>query len=193
MEELLATAAPGPIVTFNISGYGSSALLLTQRGISSILLPGLSYDAVVSRINRFHAAQRIAVDADAGIEERIAAQHAQLEILGWLWDNAAEPVLASLGHDGPPNGAVWPRVWWAPGGLLGLLPIHAAGHHTDRGGRRTVMDRVVSSYTPTVRSLRYARQRVGQNAILADQALIVAMSGRRQGLDDGELRMCRWR
>jgi hypothetical protein len=34
--------------------------------------------------------------------------------------------------------------WWVPGGLLGLLPLHAAGYHTDPAaapGRLTVMDR----------------------------------------------------
>ena len=36
---------------------------------------------------------------------------------------------------------------------MGLLPIHAAGHHDDPchgPGQRTVIDRVVSSYTPTI-------------------------------------------
>ncbi|MGB9227961.1 CHAT domain-containing protein [Mycobacterium sp.] len=72
-------------------------------------------------------------------------------------------------------------MWWAPGGLMGLLPIHAAGHHGDPSGdpgRRAVIDRVISSYTPTITALRYARHR----PVLppADQdtsppALIVAM------------------
>src|SRR6185436_5751086 len=46
-----------------------------------------------------------------------------------------------------------PRIWWAPGGLLGSLPLHAAGVATDG-----VIDRVVSSYTPTISALRYARR-----------------------------------
>lgn len=62
---------------------------------------------------------------------------------------------------------------------MGLLPIHAAGHHGDpddpRG--RAVIDRVISSYTPTIGALRHARR----PATLADSqqatppALIVAM------------------
>jgi len=36
-------------------------------------------------------------------------------ILGWLWDAAVSPVLATLPADGP----VPPRVWWLPTGLLG--------------------------------------------------------------------------
>jgi hypothetical protein len=69
-------------------------------------------------------------------------------------------------------------VWWAPGGLLSLLPLHAAGHHTmpsDSGYRtRTVLDRVVSSYTPTIGALRYARRHTGPPTP-QDRSLIVAM------------------
>ena len=88
-------------------------------------------------------------------------------------------MLDALGyHCQPAPGAAWPRVWWAPGGLLGLLPVHAAGHHTEvpagDQARRTVMDRVVSSCTPTVRALRYARQHAPA-AGAAGRALIVAM------------------
>ena len=44
---------------------------------------------------------------------------------------------------------------------LSFLPLHAAGYNQEPPGldgrRRTVMDRVISSYTPTVRGLGYAR------------------------------------
>lgn len=89
-----------------------------------------------------------------------------LGILEWLWDVAAGPVLDALNYrgpqvDGPAFPFGWPQVRWVPGGLLGQLPIHAAGHHrepTGADGRpRTVIDRVVSSYTPTLRALHYSR------------------------------------
>ncbi|NED00616.1 CHAT domain-containing protein, partial [Streptomyces sp. SID6648] len=103
-------------------------------------------------------------------------------VLEWLWDNAAGPVLGLLGHDRRPSAeADWPRVWWVPGGVLGLLPLHAAGHHTDPADdarRRTVLDRVVSSYTPTVRALRHARRTSGGRVLPPDasvRGLIVAM------------------
>ncbi|MYX40196.1 hypothetical protein GTW59_03695, partial [Streptomyces sp. SID89] len=67
-----------------------------------------------------------------------------------------EPVLERLGLLDAPAGEEWPRLWWSPGGALAALPLHAAGHHD---GRRSVLDRVVSSYTPTVRALAYARAR----------------------------------
>lgn len=54
----------------------------------------------------------------------------------------------------PPADRPWPRIWWAPVGSLSLLPLHAAGHH--RGGP-VLLDRVVSSTTPTIRALGHAR------------------------------------
>ena len=95
-----------------------------------------------------------------------------------MWDNAAEPVLSALGYySEPPHGEAWPHVWWAPGGPFSLLPIHAAGYHSEalgQQGKRTVMDRVISSYTPTIRALRYAHQHA--RALAGDgNALIIAM------------------
>ncbi|MCX0245278.1 CHAT domain-containing protein [Streptomyces drozdowiczii] len=82
--------------------------------------------------------------------------------LGRLWDTVAEPVLGHLGLDAQPAaGEPWPRLWWCPTGLLSFLPLHAAG----RGGPDSgtwVMDRAVSSYTPTLRAL--ARARAGLTA-----------------------------
>jgi CHAT domain-containing protein len=53
-------------------------------------------------------------------------------------------------------------LWWCPVGILAYLPLHAAGHHEDildgTPNPRTVLDRVVSSYTATIQSLAYARQ-----------------------------------
>jgi CHAT domain-containing protein len=72
-------------------------------------------------------------------------------ILGWLWDAAVAPVLATLPADAP----VPPRVWWLPTGLLGLLPLHAAGHP----GQPGALDATVSSFIPSLRALREARDR----------------------------------
>src|SRR5262249_26971030 len=96
-------------------------------------------------------------------------------VLRWCWDRIAEPVLARLGLTGPPEG-VWPRLWWCPTGPLTLLPLHAAGQHEFPGD--AVVDRVVSSYTPTLRALREARRErdlTGLNQPVQDRLLIVAM------------------
>ncbi|HEV7934895.1 MAG TPA: CHAT domain-containing protein [Actinomadura sp.] len=175
-DELLAEAASGPIVTFNISSYGSDALLLTQHGITSLPLPDLAAEAVIEKVDTFHRAVHSATDPAA---DRKAAQATILRVLEWLWDAAAAPVLDALGSsiEHSADDAQLPRVWWALGGILGLLPMHAAGYHGDPAGdpaRRSVLDRVVSSYTPTIRGLRYARQRRAA-AATPGRTLIVAM------------------
>ena len=92
---------------------------------------------------------------------RGAAEATLRELNEWLWDTVAEPVLTSLGFMSDPGpDEPWPRLWWCPTGPLTLLPLHSAGHHQDlatAGSRRTVLDRVISSYTPTLRALVEAR------------------------------------
>jgi tetratricopeptide (TPR) repeat protein len=175
VDELVAEAAAGPVVTFNISQYRSDAVLLTANGITSVELRRLTRDAVIDRVNAFHQALDVTTNPAASPAARVDAQATLRTILEWLWDQATEPVLHSLGYRGQPSSREeWPRVWWVTGGLLGLLPVHAAGHHTDPPeARRAVMDRVISSYTPTIRALRHARQR--DRATRADAALVVAM------------------
>ncbi|MGW0556521.1 CHAT domain-containing protein [Streptomyces sp. NPDC002926] len=179
VDELLAQAAYGPVAVFNVSPYRSDVLLLTQNGIASLELPALTYDTVVDQINAFQQALPITTDRDVTSADRRGAQAKLRGVLEWLWDSAAEPVLSALGHHSQRVPSTeWPRVWWVPGGLLGQLPFHAAGYHTDapgKPGRRTVMDRVISSYTPTIRALRHARQHTQESTAAADRALIVAM------------------
>jgi hypothetical protein len=176
-EEMVQQAADGPLVVFNVSSYRSDALIVELSGVTSINLPRLLLGSLVERIHAFHSALYTCTDRKATTAERNQAQRAISETLEWLWDAATGPVLDKLGYLHTPEAREpWARVWWAPGGLLSLLPIHAAGHHSDQAGgnRRTVLDRVISSYTPTVRALRYARQRNSTKD--ADQgALIVSM------------------
>ncbi|MGV9918351.1 CHAT domain-containing protein [Streptomyces cellulosae] len=180
--ELLTQAAVGPVVSFNVSHYRSDALLLTSDGIESLNLPDLTYDLVIDRIQTFHQALEAVADPRTTPLARKEAQATLRTVLEWLWGAAAEPVLHSLGFTGEPSpGQPWPRVWWAPGGLLSLLPLHAAGHHVEpppaglgRGEKRTVMDRVVSSYTTTIRALHHARRHHTSKPSVS-RSLIVAM------------------
>ncbi|GLV99150.1 CHAT domain-containing tetratricopeptide repeat protein [Streptomyces lavendulae] len=191
-EELLAQAADGPVVVFNISRYRSDALLLTVDGISCVPLPKLDVETVTDRTAQFHRALDSSVHGRTG-QARVAAQQELSRILEWLWDTAAGPVLDALGiTTAPALGQEWPRVWWATGGLLGLLPVHAAGHHSDPADPAVqadpaVLDRVVSSYIPTIGALRHARrERDATEPAAAGRSLIVAMPttpGIPRGLD----------
>ncbi|MGW0885575.1 CHAT domain-containing protein [Streptomyces sp. NPDC002671] len=96
----------------------------------------------------------------------MTAAHRTDEMLGTLqrrlWDSVAAPVLDELGLHRAPASAdgPWTRLWWCPTGPLTLLPLHTAGYYDaalDETEPRTVLDRVVSSYTPTLRVLTEAR------------------------------------
>ncbi|WP_028815263.1 CHAT domain-containing tetratricopeptide repeat protein [Streptomyces flavidovirens] len=202
--ELRSAAAEGPIILINVNGHRSDALLITQDRVRALPLPGLTPDAVARQVEAFDRALGPTSSGESA-EERSAMLAG---VLQWLWDNAAGPVLTALGHTRTPGPAdadihaatddtewqSWPRVWWAPGGLLGTLPLHAAGHHTEKPAdpaqRRTVLDRVVSSYTPTVRALHHARERARARGPIdhsAAHSLVVAMPATPGLPNDGRL------
>jgi len=172
--ELTRHAGDGPIVAFTIGRARSDALIVTVEGITDVPVPGLAGEPLVEKIDAWDTALATVLRRDAAPDERFSAERVLSEVLEWLWDVAAGPVLTRLGyHDAPEPGRPWPRVWWATGGLLGMLPLHAAGYHRQPGGHDTVLDRVASSYTPTVRALAHARERA--SGMPPRRSLIVAM------------------
>ncbi|KAH8897681.1 hypothetical protein GQ53DRAFT_637913 [Thozetella sp. PMI_491] len=74
------------------------------------------------------------------------------DLLEWLWVYIADPILQKLGFTETPAEGGWERLCWIPIGRLSKLPLHAAGIHKGRGGY-SVLDRVVSSYATSVKSL----------------------------------------
>jgi hypothetical protein len=155
--ELVEQAREGPIVLLNVSRYRSDAILLTADGLDYVpLAKDSSFRTEVhGRVSRFTAAAARFGDDDDDVRRQ--ARTALTDTLGWLWDSVTAPVLGRLGllpTAAPPVTGL-PRIWWSAGGPLALLPLHAAG----RDGV-AVLDSVVSSYTPSVRALRYARSRV---------------------------------
>lgn len=95
-----------------------------------------------------------------------------LDLPTWLWDSTAEPVLQYLGFNDFTRQAE--PIWWCVSGLMSFLPVPAAGRHSTRTDPvpRTVIDRITSSYTPTLGALR--RCRADRNTA-PGSALVVAM------------------
>jgi hypothetical protein len=169
ISAVTAQAKDGTVV-FLTAGLGRCDALVLDGTVDDPLrvvpLRDCTENDAHAQAGRLRAARRTAVDPDKDPVARIAAQKEILDVLAWLWDAVAEPILAILGHLTKPDTVqVWPRTWWCPVGVFGDLPIHAAGHHADvdsgdaavSAHPRTVLDRVVSSYTPTIRALAYAR------------------------------------
>lgn len=188
LDLLLPAAEAGPVVVVNVSQWRCDALIVTVGGVEVKKLAGLTAETASAQARTYldglrevEKAVRLVYEARGRIDgaehpvEAIAAYTAAKQLLqdamgrceemlrqvtGWLWDQIAGPVLDTVGITGPPEaGRPWPRLWWCPTGLLSLLPLHAAGHHTPQGRQRheSVLDRVVPSYTPTLRALLEAR------------------------------------
>lgn len=158
LGELRPAVAGGAAVLVNAADQGGHAIIVTAESEPVLVaLPGLTSAAA-----RRHAAILLDATSRRGLVGTLRRQRVVPEVLGWLWDTVAEPVLDRLA------GAL-PRVWWLPLGLLGLFPLHAAG----RPGEPGVLDRAVSSYTATLRALAHAR---GRPAAGARRQLVVALA-----------------
>lgn len=186
IEQLLPAAEHGPVVVVNVSRWRCDALVVRTSGVTPVELPRLTLDDATRRAEEYLSAlQGVDIAADAYLEaldspdrsrdaarRQLAAGQAQeaalervedllRELQEWMWSAIAEPVFGELEWDRTPAGpsSKWPRLWWCPTGPLTVLPLHSAGFHDDPPGpgRRTVIDRAVSSYTPTLRALLEAR------------------------------------
>ena len=169
-EDLKSLASSGPIVFLNSSPFGSDAFLVTPSKMERVSLTNLTYGDLESNADKLI---RLSRDDSDLIQHNVLPR-----ILKWLWDNLAEPVLQRLGFtEAPKSDHEWPHVWWIPVGLLSLFPIHAAGYH-GKSDSRTVLDRVISSYAPTAKSLDQARSQVRSHLernISPQSVLLVSM------------------
>jgi tetratricopeptide (TPR) repeat protein len=160
VEQLRPAAADGPVVIVNISQWRCDALLVTDTNTRVVELSALSHDIVQDRATTYLDALQSYESTAPTPATMQTVDRAITTTLEWLWEAIAQPVLTELGYEqGPDLGQVWPRLWWCPTGPLALLPLHAAGYHDPVHKRRSgsVLDRAVSSYTPTLRALAQAR------------------------------------
>ncbi|CAG8428585.1 unnamed protein product [Penicillium salamii] len=165
--QMMEAAVDGPIVVINTSGYRSDAIIIERTQITSIRLPNMHWVQVQGIARRM---QHL-----ASFDYRSSRELTPL--LEWLWLVAARPILDHLGFSHSPKDDNWPHVWWIPTGGLAHLPIHAAGMHSKTSSDETVLDRVISSYASSVRSLIHSRQgAVQKDSINDQQALLISMA-----------------
>ncbi|NUW40068.1 CHAT domain-containing protein [Nonomuraea rhodomycinica] len=166
---LAGAAADGPVVVLNVSRYRCDALVVAGGDVTVVPLPDVSADAVEGRVAGFTEAIEALGGGAREFDDLLTARQTVQETLSWVWDTITEPVLDRL------PGAR--RVWWCPTGPAVFLPLHASGDHRTRHDARprTVMDRVVSSYTPTVRALAHVRSLPPPVSRPDGQPLVVSM------------------
>lgn len=159
--EIRSAAKNGPIVVINVSELRCDALVVQPHQIHVVPLPNLSLTEIERR----------------AIESNPAAP----STLEWLWDTVTGPVLDFLGFvQTPISDDTWPHIWWIPTGSLSRFALHAAGHHRSASSE-AVLDRVVSSYTSSIKTLVYAQRR-STPLSSTGRALLVAME-RTHGFD----------
>lgn len=184
-ESVLPSALTEPVILVNVSDIRCDAIIASSRGVSSVALPNMTAASVVDWVGKYLRAlldteslalsyfrERAAINSGNNSREShvryVAVSRAYTmalrdretllgELTEWMWDRIAEPVLTGLGKFLASEDL--PRVWWCPTGILSLLPLHAAGYHQEAGGR-TLLDRVISSYTPTLGALRRSVRKV---------------------------------
>jgi tetratricopeptide (TPR) repeat protein len=182
-DELKELAGAGPIVVFNSTKTRSDAIIVTTEKIWSIHLEGLEYGELrqnMSAISRISATarNREMKDPEQDVGSVTPAENAK-QVLAWLWDVAVKPVLEGLAMIRPDRGSTvspdaLPRIWWMGTGLMSLAPIHAAGYH-DGETQDGTLHHVVSSYTSTLRALKYAREKPKPPPSKSARMLVVAM------------------
>ncbi|KAH0605424.1 uncharacterized protein H6S33_004646 [Morchella sextelata] len=162
-EELKSWAKDGPVVTFVSSSYRSDAIILTSSSITALPLPDLNFDDIQDRLSVIFEtpAKKSKKKKSPAAEMREYAERNQKmrEMLLWLWNAAVKPVLQHLeiiDEHGNSKVDKPPHVWWIGTGRLNIAPFHAAGDHS-RGSTENALSHVISSYTPTIKALSYAR------------------------------------
>jgi hypothetical protein len=158
-DELMTAADPNPIAVINISSYRCDALLIQRHCITSLNLQKLSLE-----------------DVKAEAKNMKSSRASLSSTLAWLWDVIALDCLEALGFKQAHSRGNWPHVWWIPTGALSYFPLHAAGRHFG-GSKETVLDRVISSYSSSIKALLHGRRPsvYKPTSSIWDQALLVCM------------------
>ncbi|MBB5868622.1 tetratricopeptide (TPR) repeat protein [Allocatelliglobosispora scoriae] len=138
------------VVLLNVSSWRSDALIVDKTSVRVVELPDLDLPTVLQNHGRYLNALTT-FDRHRSVVNRLAMERTITETLIWLWHAATAPVMTLLGLSPSTDRRTISHVWWCPTGPLTLFPVHAAGDHTVSGA--TVLDRVISSYTPTLRAL----------------------------------------
>ncbi|EJT72525.1 hypothetical protein GGTG_09390 [Gaeumannomyces tritici R3-111a-1] len=151
VSELKQAAAKGAIVVLNVCAFRCDAFFVRHNyDVATEPLPGLELADIMRWSN--------------AIKTKSITEAQMFELLAWIWDLIAVPMLRRLDETGWERSAEdkpesMPRIWWIPTGPLDSLPIHAAGRYEQGDPAfNTLLARVLSSYTPSIKALLFAQR-----------------------------------
>lgn len=172
VDELKTAAKDGPIVVINETTVRNDAFIIQTDSISRVDLSHLDPAEKKSQLSNLNSRSDLT------------------SLLEWLWRQVCRPILDALNFKSPVKNDEWPHIWWVPTGIFSQMPLHAAGIYS-QASKETVMDRVISSYAPSIKALIHGRKISAQNATklssLESSALMVAMEKTPGLLNEGSL------
>src|SRR5262249_37657211 len=162
-DDVSRAAAACPLVYFAAAEMGGLALVVQGAEVAHVPLDQLTAEELRTRVTA-HLQAYAAYRADRGVHREDWYRSLD-EISAWLWSVAVGPVLEHVSSG---------EAVFVPGGLLGLLPMHAAWTNDPAAptGRRYALDSLAISYTPNARSLQVARHAAA--SLRPDRMLAVA-------------------
>ena len=163
-DDVAEAAADRPIAYIAAAETGGLALVVRGRDVTHVPLDELGAEPLRERVVPYlEAYSAYRLDPKAAVA---AWERALDETCAWLWEAAVGPVLEGIDRGG--------ELTLVAGGLLGLLPLHAAWRDDPSAatGRRYALDDAVLSYAPNARAVSAARELA--SAATGTGALVVA-------------------
>lgn len=167
-DRLLQLANSGPIVILNGSFMAAraDAIIVTSDSIKSLYLEQATrrgfYKPSREAIDAGPDAEEFALETDVlkgGLRTRAKRNRMMKVFLKYSWETFLEPVCSFLEAELKIDPDHMPHVCWIRFGIpFNQIPIHAVGAGT-KALRASVYSRVISSYSPSIKALIYARER----------------------------------
>jgi hypothetical protein len=139
-------------VTVNVTDIRSDAIIVTNSTVTFIELLTLTETDAIKWIREDLMTYKTP-------EEKGKKNKRYIRFLSWLWSNCVEVILQKINNGRRPNPNHLPRIWWIDVGITSYLPFHAAGDHSV-GSTENALHWAISSYTPTIKALAHARERI---------------------------------
>jgi len=133
---------------------GGYAVIVTERGVSTLDLPALTEPAIN---------QWLAANIDLRLSKPEKWEQQLQDLCRWLWGVVMGPLVEHL----KPH----TQATLVPGGYLAMLPLHAAWTEDPRapGGRRYVLDELTIRYAPRAGALRPGKRPLRASLLCVDE------------------------
>ena len=162
-EMMRASTAGGKIIVVNVTELRSDAIIVSSTSIEAIRLSDLSASDSKAWLAKDWKGERF---------EHGTKNKEYLQYLSWLWAACVKKIFETIGITSNKDENLLPRIWWIGTGLASSMPFHAAGIHS-KGSTENALCRAISSYTPSIKALAFARDRAS-SVDTTDKSLLIA-------------------